>query len=64
VRADSKTRDEIVEEALESKGLAMTEIEQIEDERDKLARLQVRLIEQAALKKPQNKYPRVAVKWR
>jgi hypothetical protein len=64
VRADSKTRDEIVEEALESKGLAMTEIEQIEDERDKLARLQVRLIEQAAMKKPQNKYPRVAVKWR
>jgi hypothetical protein len=58
------TQDERIERTLESKGLAMTEIEQIEDERDKIARMQVRLVEQAALKKPQNKYPRVAVKWR
>jgi hypothetical protein len=64
VRPDSKTKEEKIEEALEEKGLAMADIEPIEDERDKLAKLQVRLIEQQALRKPQTKYPRVATRWR
>jgi hypothetical protein len=58
------TKDERIERTLEEKGLAMADIEPIEDERDKLAKLQVRLIEQQALRKPQTKYPRVATRWR
>ena len=63
-RETGLTKEERIEQTLTQKGLSMADIEAVEDERDKLGRLQRRLIEQQALTKPQNKYPRVAVRWK
>jgi hypothetical protein len=59
------TQEERIERDLNSKGLSMDVIEEIDDERDRNAKIQLRLIEQGALaNKGRKSHPRATVRWR
>jgi hypothetical protein len=64
-QSKSLTREEQIERDLNSKGLSMDVIEEIDDERDRNAKIQLRLIEQGALaNKGRKSHPRATVRWR